>query len=145
MARPEDYLAEVSTGFTATRALLREALQFDRESHALTAVLSARLDALQRQVEHLNRVVEQGNGRPGLSVQVQSLQQELAELQRWREGRAHWTAVLERVQAEVGELKRGALPPEAHVELIKGRWGFYGLLVTAASGVALGVLHFFVK
>jgi hypothetical protein len=132
---------DTATGFATAATLFRELLQHDRETTALVSVLSSRLTSLADDVGRLLQLVERGNGRDSLVVQLHALRQELADLQRWREGRAHWTAVLERVQAEVGELQRRDLPPEVHIEGVRGRWAAIGLAITAASALGLGLLN----
>jgi hypothetical protein len=118
---------DVAAGFETTRYLIRDLLTSDREGFALLAVVSTRLDLLTKQVEHLEAVLEQGNGREPLIAQVSTLRQELDAA--WR--RLH----------ALEERQPGTLPATVWAESLRGKWAAIATAITAASGVLLGLLN----
>src|SRR5262245_34126540 len=66
---PPPITEAVDGGFGILRQFMAEALQFDRETYARTAVLTTRLEFLTDQVDHLMSVVEHGDTVPSLVIQ----------------------------------------------------------------------------
>lgn len=143
MVQPYDveFRGDTAAGFATSATLFRELLQHDRETTALVSVLSSRMTSLSEDVEHLVRLVERGNGREPLLLQVVALRRDVQALQSWRESREPWAAVLERVQGELAALQRGELSPEAQAEHTKGKWTILATAIGVAGSIALGLIN----
>lgn len=115
---------ETAEGFGIVSQLLREAMSHDRKSVALIARLSERVATLDKEME---RVRDAG---PDLETR---LRQELAQL------RQEVEAAKTRASTLTG------LDPLAQQESVKGKWAFYGLIVTSLTGLITGLLSLFAK
>jgi hypothetical protein len=104
---------------------MSEALQFDRETHARTAVLTSRLEFLTDQVDHLMSVVEHGDTVPSLIIQLSRMQDTVQALRR-------------DVDALTAKLTTAGKDPES----TKAKWATIGTAITAGCGLLLGLLNY---
>lgn len=111
---------DVAAGFETTRQLLHDLLRGDRESAAVLAVVSTRLDLLKEQVDHLEAWRE---------VRDRSREEILNELTEMR-----------RLLAQARQPAPG-MDPAVQVEWQRGRWTTIGMAITAAGGILLGLIN----
>lgn len=109
---------EASEGFRITAELLQQALSHDRRAVAVIASVRERVSRLEKEVERLTVVLERGDGRPSWRQDLDALRLELDQLKEWR-----------------------VTVRAARSEAVKGQWQLAAVLVTAISGLLLGVLN----
>jgi hypothetical protein len=109
---------EAAEGFQVAAELLRHTLGADRKHVAVTAVMRERLNRLEHEVERVIILLERGEGKRSLKEEMVFALEQLARQEAWQ-----------------------ARQETATLEGIRGKWAVLAVLVTALSGLILGVIN----